>query len=537
MHIFLIGFMATGKSTVGSALAELVGLPFVDLDDVIEADAELTIAEIFAEHGEARFRALERDALQRVCDGAPAVVATGGGAPCHHSGIERMKAVGFVAALTAPLDQVRARVDDASTRPLLALSDSELASLVRARAPTYRRAHVCVPTEQRTPGEVSRAVAGHVALFERLPQRARTRATIVGIAERAYPIVVDTDGLDRVAEAMASLGQVGSVGLVSDDNVAPLYLARVRASLEGAGFAVVEHVIGAGESSKRHEVYAETIDALVAAGLNRRSTVVALGGGVVGDLAGFVAATLYRGVACVQIPTTVVAMVDSAVGGKTGINISAGKNLVGAFWQPSLVFADPCVLETLPARERRAAFGELIKYGLLDSEELYLVIDELAGSLATDAPLDAPTLSSLAPVIERCAAIKSWIVTRDEREQTGERALLNLGHTVGHAIEVASGYGSLLHGEAVGLGLVAACRVSHRLGMCDPSLEQRVVETLTRAGLDADLAPWLRDEVLSHVKVDKKRTAGGVSFVTLRNVGDVTTTELGVTEVSRILRR
>ena len=164
-------------------------------------------------------------------------------------------------------------------------------------------------------------------------------------------------------------------------------------------------------------------------------------------------------------------------------------------------------------------------------------MDELGPRLGDEQALDAATISILAPVIERCAAIKAWIVSRDEREQTGERALLNLGHTVGHAIEVAAGYGTLLHGEAVGLGLVATCRVSAQLNMCAPSLEQRVVETLCRAGLDADVDPWLREDVLAHIKVDKKRTADGVSFVTLRQVGDATTTELSLVELRKLLTK
>ncbi len=534
-RIFLIGFMATGKTTVGKQLAERLDLPLVDLDDEVESAAGKPIREIFSDDGEAAFRRYERDVLARACAGPDAVIASGGGAPCHHNGLELMKRAGFVVALTAPLSELKHRVTDTSTRPLLAKSDDELLALNRSRVPVYRRAHVCVPTEQRTPAELAATIASHAETFSVVPTGLAERCTLVGLTGRAYPIVIASGSLERLGESMAALGRSGGVGLVSDSNVAPLYADAARASLEAAGFTVAQATVPAGEQSKQHARYAALLDELVAGGLTRGSTVVALGGGMVGDLAGFAAATLYRGVAVVQVPTTVLAMVDSSIGGKTGINIAAGKNLVGAFWQPSLVFADPLVLETLPARERRAAFGELLKYALLDSEELYLVMHELAPQLADDAPLTPATISSFAPVIERCAAIKAWIVTRDEREQSGERALLNLGHTVGHAIEVAAGYGNLLHGEAVGLGLVAACRVSARLDMCDAALESRVVETLERAGLDADIEPWLRDDVLAHIKVDKKRTADGVLFVTLRGVGDATTTKISLPDLVRIL--
>jgi 3-dehydroquinate synthetase len=255
---------------------------------------------------------------------------------------------------------------------------------------------------------------------------------------------------------------------------------------------------------------------------------VALGGGVVGDLAGFAAATLFRGVPCIQVPTTLVAMVDSAIGGKTGINLAAGKNLVGAFWQPRLVLADPDVLASLPARERRAAFGELVKYALLDGEDLYAAVDRLAPALCRDEWSAEAAPPALAAVIRRCAAIKAWIVSRDEREESGERALLNLGHTVGHAIEAAAGYGEVLHGEAVGLGLLASCRASAALGLADPSLEARTAATLARAGLPTALDPWLRPDVLERIGVDKKRTAGGLRFVAVTGPGQthVMTVEL-----------
>src|SRR5690606_2167838 len=199
-----------------------------------------------------------------------------------------------------------------------------------------------------------------------------------------------------------------------------------------------------GETAKSLGSFGALQELLVGAGLDRTSAVVALGGGVVGDLAGFAAATLYRGVPCVQVPTTLVAMVDSAIGGKTGINLDAGKNLVGAFHQPSLVLCDPDLLATLPARERRAAFGELVKYALLDGDELMARVDALAPAAAAESWAGAPP--GLTGVIRRCAAIKAAIVACDERERGGERALLNLGHTVGHAIEAAAGYGALLHG-------------------------------------------------------------------------------------------
>ncbi|MCB9574224.1 MAG: 3-dehydroquinate synthase [Kofleriaceae bacterium] len=289
----------------------------------------------------------------------------------------------------------------------------------------------------------------------------------------------------------------------------------------------------AGEASKTLATFDHLCHRAVAAGLDRSSAIVALGGGVVGDLAGFVAASLFRGIACVQLPTTLVAMVDSAIGGKTGVDLGAGKNLVGAIWQPRLVAAALPWLDTLPVRERRAAFGELWKYAVLDGEGTWAGVEALAGWARGDAPADPAVL---ARVIRRAAAYKAWIVGRDERERSGERALLNLGHTVGHAIEGASDW-RLLHGECVALGLVAAARVSVALGLCDPDLEGRLAAALAGTGLDADVDPWLRDDVLDGLAVDKKRSGRHVKFVAVRKVGRCEVVAVEVTELRRILRR
>jgi 3-dehydroquinate synthase len=345
---------------------------------------------------------------------------------------------------------------------------------------------------------------------------------------------VASGALDRVGERLAAaLPAVRQVALVSDAVVMPLHGERVAAALTASGLAVSRHSVPAGESAKQGSSYLALCDELIAAALDRSAAIVALGGGVVGDLAGFVAATLYRGVPVVQLPTTLLAMVDSAIGGKTGINTAAGKNLVGAFWQPALVLADPAVLATLPARERRGAFGELFKYGLLDGEELFADLEALAPAWTAEAPPADP--AALAPVIGRCAAIKAAIVSRDERERRGERQLLNLGHTLGHAIEAQAGYGALHHGEAVALGLVAAARVSHALGLADAALEPQVAAAVARAGMAADLAPWLRPEVVARIKVDKKRTAGELAFVAPIAPGRCVVQPLGLERLERIL--
>ena len=557
-HTFLIGFMAAGKTTAGRALARRLGRPFIDLDDVITRAAGAAVPEVFAESGEAHFRLLESQALAEVVAGPPAVIATGGGAPCQPDNLALMRRAGLVVALDVPLETALARAGDPSARPLLGRPAAEVAALFRARQPVYRRAHAAVATDGRSPAEVAAACA---ALIEQagalLPDDLLPGAVLVALGERTYPVVACAGVLDRLGELVRRVlpPHTTRVALVADAHTDPLYGARAAAALERAGLEVARVTVPAGEPSKSIDGYHALLECLIGAGLDRRSAVVALGGGVVGDLAGFAAATLYRGVPVVQVPTTLVAMTDAAIGGKTGVNLDAGKNLAGAFWQPRAVIADPGTLSSLPPREVAAAFGELVKYALLDGEDLFGAVGDLAARLrpgsgsagasasgsAGAASASASTSASaaaLSDVILRCAAIKAWIVSLDEREGEGRglRALLNLGHTVGHAIEAAAGYGQLLHGEAVALGLLAACRVSAGLGLLtEPDLEARVARTLASAGLETDIDCWLRPEVLRHVGVDKKRTSGGVGFIALSHPGQASVVPVTLEKLNQIL--
>ena len=531
--IFLTGFMAAGKTTVGRLLADRLGVPFVDLDDVVTAAAGAPVREIFADRGEAEFRRLESEALASVLD-RDAVIATGGGAACHAGNLAAMRARGLVIALAVSLDTATRRIGDPTSRPLLARPREEIDRLHRDRLPIYRQAHAVIATDGKAPvevaGEVAEVVARAGALGDLLPD-----SILVALGPRTCPIAIRAGSLERLGSlARDALGpRVEQVALVADSTVDALHGDTAARALAAAGLHVVQAVVPAGETAKSVDSFAALQETLVEAGLDRSSAVVALGGGVVGDLAGFAAASLYRGVPCVQVPTTLVAMVDSAIGGKTGINLDAGKNLVGAFHQPRLVLADPDLLATLPGRERRAAFGELLKYALLDGEELYAEVDGLAPALAPDDP--SPPPAALTAVIRRAAGIKAAIVSADEREQAGERALLNLGHTVGHAIEAAAGYGTLLHGEAVALGLLAACRVSAALGLADRTLEERVAGSLARAGLATDIDTWLRPDVLARIGVDKKRTGSRIGFIAIARPGQARVVPLELVQLGEIL--
>ena len=331
----------------------------------------------------------------------------------------------------------------------------------------------------------------------------------VGIPGRKCRVLVGPDLLARTGELARDSGLGGTCAVITDENVGPLHGAAVRNSLEAAGIRTVLLTVPAGERSKCLATAEDVCDRMIAAGLDRGSFVVALGGGVVGDLAGFVAAIYQRGIPLVQIPTTIVAQVDSSIGGKTGVNARAGKNLIGAFHQPCLVLADTSTLATLPDREYREGFAEVIKHAAIRDAALLDALDPAA-------PRD-----TLAPLIARNIAIKAAIVAADEHEQTGQRALLNFGHTIAHAIENVAGYGRFLHGEAVSLGLAAAVEISQsKAGLSAPEAD-RVRAKLAAFGLPLTLAADLSaDDLLAAARRDKKFTGGRVRYVVTPRLGE-----------------
>lgn len=330
----------------------------------------------------------------------------------------------------------------------------------------------------------------------------------VALGERAYSVKVGPGLLDSLGAEAKEMPLGTGCALVSDSNVSRFYGARAIDSLRNSGFRPVEITVPAGEKSKSLEQTQWICERMIDAGLDRKAWVVALGGGVVGDLAGFVAAAYNRGVPFVQVPTTIVAQVDSAVGGKTGVNARNGKNLIGAFHQPRLVLADVDTLTTLPEREFNEGFAEVIKHGAIRDRAL----------LDAVAALDR---ANLAPIIRRNIEIKARIVASDEHETTGERALLNFGHTIGHGIEAAAGYGTLLHGEAISLGLVAACGISIAKAGLDPAEARRITALLEQYHLPVRLPDGIPTKsILAALKADKKFEEGSIRFVLCPRLGE-----------------
>jgi 3-dehydroquinate synthase len=363
--------------------------------------------------------------------------------------------------------------------------------------------------------ETRHRVDGEPLYFARLIHvNTNTQTLRIDLGERAYPIHIGAGLLER-ADLLREALPSGPWLVVTNETVAPLYLPRLRKALGDA--ALAECVLPDGEEHKTLATLARVYDALASARITRDGAVLALGGGVVGDIAGFAAATWNRGVSVAQLPTTLLSQVDSSVGGKTAVNHPAGKNLIGAFHQPSIVMADLDSLTTLPDRELRAGLAEVIKYGLIaDRGFLDWLDDALPRLLARD-------VSTLAYAIEVSCATKARIVALDERE-SGPRALLNFGHTFGHAIEAAMGYGNWLHGEAVAAGMVLAARTSNALGWLSAADAERVTELVDRAGLPTCAPPLGVDRALELMSLDKKVKAGRIRLVLLRALGDAVVT-------------
>jgi 3-dehydroquinate synthase len=342
------------------------------------------------------------------------------------------------------------------------------------------------------------------------------RVVKVPLAGRSYEIRIGAGLSKELGSACAGLSLGQRCAVITDRNVAPLYAETACASLRAAGFLPLLIVVSAGEKSKALKTVEKCYHRLASHRLERKSFIVALGGGVVGDLAGFVAATYLRGIPFVQVPTTLLAQVDSSVGGKVGVNLPAGKNLVGAFHQPRVVLCDLDTLSTVPEREYRAGLAEVIKYGIIYDAQFFARLERGIN------PLNNKHRPTLAEVIARCCEIKAEVVSQDETE-SGLRAILNFGHTVGHGLEAISKYGKYLHGEAISIGMVYAAELSSRgLGM--PTVERdRIIGLLQQAGLPVEvrLSPSARQALMSAMKLDKKVSDGEIKFVLARRIGAV----------------
>lgn len=520
--IFLYGPPGSGKTTVGKLLSEHLALPFVDLDQQIEFIAGRSIPQIFDEKGETGFRQLEKQALFEVLNKAWGIVALGGGALLDAANRGLVEASGSVCCLAADQSTLLARLNAASLeRPLLVDTPGEkpgaekLSQLLTQRSEHYASFSNQFVTEVSTPEEIAAEIQHRLGVFHLRGMVLKTSPAKISVGDMEQPA---QSGYDvRISEALDGLGAAlhlrslsGPITLVTDQNVAAHYLERAERSLQAAGYLTRTIVIPPGEASKTMATISYLWQEFLATGLERMSTVVALGGGVVGDLAGFAAATYMRGIPWVNVPTTLVAMADSSLGGKTGADLPQGKNLVGAFHAPHMVLADPSTLNSLPPVELRSGMGEVIKSGIIGDPELFEMCAN--GWETIEDNWDA--------VIRKAMAVKIRVIEADPYEG-GLRAVLNLGHTIGHAVEKLSNY-QLRHGEAVAIGMVAEARLAEHIGLAQPGLAAQVENACTLLGLPVEVPPSIsQDMILSAMRVDKKRSNAKVKYALPVRIGKV----------------
>lgn len=543
-NIFLVGLSGSGKSSVGRLLAERLSIPFYDIDVLVAEQCGMANADIFTQHGETYFRDCESRILTDFAQKSQgAVIATGGGIVIRKANRELLHKHGVsvylsvspataLARLAVQLDALEAAGQTPEIRPLLTGPDplAKLQDLLETRAAWYEEADFTCSAQDEHVEQVANAIIAMLICSYELD----TFPPIVQhvYAGNGHDVVVDWGGLGRLPGYLKALELPARIFLITDSHLRKLYVPTLIGALLVSGFDPEVYTVPAGEASKSPEQLNVIYDWLIEHHAERSEAIVALGGGVVGDLAGYVAATYLRGVPLVQVPTSLLAQVDAAIGGKTGINHAKGKNLIGAFYFPRLVLVDPATLLTLPVRERTEGWAEVVKYGIIMDTELFAQLEADAAILRKFVHLPATLLCQ---IIARCIALKVAVIEEDEREQ-GRRAILNYGHTVAHALENVAGYGELLHGEAVSIGMVVAALLAQEQGLFADDDAKRQKQLLQALGLPVTYTGMVKaEDILAATQLDKKVVGKRIRWVMPRTIGEVTMISLPAELVQRVI--
>lgn len=512
-RVVLVGPSGSGKSELAARLASRLGYTAVDTDALIEQRIGMPVFEFFGKFGEPAFRAIESDVLAEACAGDGVVVATGGGVVTVERNWTVMRPGASIVGLMAAPETLVARVnaqtaggDASAVRPLLAGDPlQQIRKQLAVRTPLYAQADFTIQTDDLDPDEVAGIAMARIAGEDALPV---PLVTLPGVVDRSDIYVGDGVASQAARLARQRWPKSQHVWIITDSNIGPLWAEQVSGTFEAGGYTSSVLTVPPGETSKSFRQVEQLCEAITASRANRRDLVVALGGGVVGDLAGLVASICLRGLSLIQIPTSLLAMVDSSVGGKTGINTPAGKNLVGTFNQPGLVLVDPTFLSTLPADEYRSGMAEVIKHSIIQPSTPRTGTS-LREALAASGSLDPLDADAIVDVLAENVSIKYSVVQADERE-SGLRMILNFGHTTGHAIE-ADGY-RYRHGEAVGLGMLVAGRIALELERVNRAWVDALETALNRAGLPTRLEGDI-SEIISRLSHDKKNVGGTQHWV------------------------
>jgi shikimate kinase / 3-dehydroquinate synthase len=508
-HIFLYGPPGTGKSTLGRILAHNLQMPFVDLDRLVEKNAGIPISLLIEQQGELMFRNFETSTLKALADDADSVVALGGGALLREENRSLAESYGKVILLIARLETLIERLNqDPTKRPLLSGElDEKLASLLAKRYEHYASFANQIYVDGRTSEQNALQIQIELGRFH---------LTAMG----DYDVIVSEDGMRQIGVLLKSRTFRNPI-IVTDENVAKFHAEKIMLSLRDAGVDPKLFTIPAGESHKALDTVNQIWHAFLRAGLDRKSTVIALGGGVIGDLTGFAASTFMRGINWVAVPTTLLAMVDASLGGKTGFDLPEGKNLIGSFYPPKLVLADPRALESLPEAELISGLAEVVKHGIIADPQLFDLcthgLDWIKGNLQE--------------IVKRAMAVKIKVIEEDPYEKSS-RAALNLGHTVGHAVELVSRF-RLRHGEAISIGMVAEAKLAERLTVAGKGFSDAITKPLCGLGLPIHIPRELpREELIRVMRLDKKKSNGVIRFALPVEIGRVDLVEVADLELA-----
>lgn len=508
-------------------VAKSLNWAFIDTDDEIVKISGKSIPEIFAQDGEGEFRRLEREVLRRACQQANVVVATGGGAILDPINQETLSKTSVVICLEAKPETIHQRLlrdsvysSNPVVRPLLIGNNPQerIKQLKAYRQPYYAVADWTVHTDNLTVEEVSQEVIKGWRYVSRTGGKRSDDSDLaceVKTETSCYPVFVGWGLLSKLGDKMRQAGLSGTANIISDEIVFSIYGTQVKETLGKAGFSVNCSVVPPGEATKNIAQAIKIYDFLIEHHTERADIIVALGGGMVGDLAGFVAATFLRGLPWLQVPTTLMGMADASIGGKVAVDHPRGKNLIGAFYQPSLVLADIQTLTTLPQREFTSGWAEVIKHSLILDVGLLELMEDNADNLLKLTP------DITSEAITRSACLKAQVVTEDEKE-TGRRIILNYGHTIAHGLEAATGYTRFLHGEAVAIGMMVEAKLSQRLGLLSKRVVERQEALLRRFNLPTFCSGVVLADVVAAMKLDKKVRGREIQWVLLEDVGKVT---------------
>ena len=511
-NIILIGFMGSGKDSVGREISRRSGLTFLSTDQMIEFAENRRISDIFQQNGEAYFRHLEMRALRSIRGLQNGVIATGGGMVIDEKNRKQLSCLGIVVHLYIDAVTVRQRLRNDQTRPLLKERNA-VERLLSKRKELYNFADIVIDTRSKTPGQIAGDILSKVKIEDSKKIPPKNRSINIKTASSTYDVIIGENCVTQLIDFLRVRPKRCAV--ISNPLVAALYLDPVADQLDKAGIEVVPVIVPDGERYKTLKTVSKIYDVLLKHHFDRSDLVLGLGGGVITDITGFVAATLKRGCRLVNVPTTLLAQVDASVGGKTGVNHPLGKNLIGSFYQPDLVLADVQLLKTLSEREFRNGLAEVIKIAVIGDEKLFnLLVNRRDEILARKPKL-------LREIVTRCVHYKRDIVQEDEKESTGRRSLLNFGHTIGHMIEAKNHYRGMKHGEAVAIGMVMEAKIAMQIDGLTKHDVQRITDLIASYNLPISLPHKISsDDLQRYILQDKKIRNGKLNLPALSAIGN-----------------